>query len=65
MQKLLAFLSHPALAILAGGYLMGVSFAWTFFGISAGPVVHASLLWIGGGIVIVTVKKLMEGSGKT
>ncbi|WP_316013149.1 hypothetical protein [Roseobacter sp. HKCCA0434] len=65
MERVWAILSHPALAVLAGGYLMGVSFARTFFGVEPGPVVTGSLLWIGGGMVAVTVRNVMERSGKT
>jgi hypothetical protein len=65
MARVLAILSHPAAALLAGLYLMCISFAWTFFGMMPAPVVIGSLLWIGGGIVIVTGKKLLDRAENT
>ena len=65
MQRVLAILMHPALAFLAGLYLMGISFAWTFFGLTPAPIVIGSLLWVGGGILIATFKKTMDRAENT
>lgn len=64
MQRLLDILSHPAMAVLCGLYLMGISFARTFFGLDPHPFVIGTLLWIGGGMVVVTMKKLMDRTEK-
>ena len=63
MQRVLAILSHPAVALAAGLYLMGISFAKTFFGIDPHPFVTGTLLWIGGGICVVTFRNLIDKAG--
>ncbi|SOH93723.1 hypothetical protein SAMN06273572_102401 [Monaibacterium marinum] len=60
MEKVFAILTHQATAIVAGVYLMCISFAWTFFGYAPTSFIIGTLLWIGGGIVIATVKKILD-----
>ena len=60
MERVLAILSHPATAMIAGLYLMGISFAWTFFGLAPHPFVIGTLLWIGGGMLVAGSRKLMD-----
>ncbi|RED11336.1 hypothetical protein [Pontivivens insulae] len=64
MDKVLAFLRHPATALGAGIYLMAISFAWTFFGIAPGPLVIGSFLWVGGGMAVAAFFTLAERSEK-